>query len=112
MAISRRQFLQLGVACTVARFMNATYDLRILMRPELLDLLGPGSVREIGRRYRELVPTESQINGLRAVLLAQPSALRRQVRDDFARGRTILVDGWLLSVTEARQCALFSLLSA
>ena len=35
-----------------------------------------------------------------------------QVRDDFAAGRTVLVGGWVLSVTEARQCALFSLVSA
>jgi hypothetical protein len=34
------------------------------------------------------------------------------VRGDFAHGRTVIVDGWILSVTEARQCALFSLLAA
>jgi hypothetical protein len=31
------------------------------------------------------------------------------VHEDFAAGRTVVVDGWVLSVTEARQCALFSL---
>ena len=35
-----------------------------------------------------------------------------QVRDDFANGRTVLVNGWVLAVTEARQCALFSLAPA
>jgi hypothetical protein len=34
------------------------------------------------------------------------------VRDDFASGRTVVVDGWVLSAIEARQCALFSLASA
>jgi len=33
-----------------------------------------------------------------------------QIRDDFGAGRTVVVDGWLLSVTEARQCALYSTL--
>jgi hypothetical protein len=33
------------------------------------------------------------------------------IRDDFAAGRTVLVDGWVLSVTEARQAALYSLRS-
>jgi hypothetical protein len=32
-----------------------------------------------------------------------------QIRDDFTAGRTVVVDGWVLSVTEARQAALFSL---
>ena len=35
-----------------------------------------------------------------------------QVRRDFAEGRTVEVQGWVLSVTEARQCALYSLVRA
>jgi hypothetical protein len=35
--------------------------------------------------------------------------LRRQLRQDFAEGRTVLVDGWLLAETEARLCALAAL---
>jgi hypothetical protein len=31
------------------------------------------------------------------------------VRRDFVDGRTVEIDGWLLSLTEARQSALFSL---
>ncbi|MCB1883601.1 MAG: hypothetical protein KDG89_06330 [Geminicoccaceae bacterium] len=33
-------------------------------------------------------------------------ALGQAVREDFARGDTVLVDGWLLSRTEAALCAL------
>jgi hypothetical protein len=36
-------------------------------------------------------------------------SIEEQVRDDFAAGRTVVVSGWVLSETEARQCALFSL---
>ena len=36
-------------------------------------------------------------------------ALRDRVRQDFADGRTVRVDGWLLSRTEARLCALAEL---
>jgi len=36
--------------------------------------------------------------------------LTRQIRDDFSGGRLVEVDGWLLSVTEARLCALAWLL--
>jgi large subunit ribosomal protein L4 len=35
-----------------------------------------------------------------------------KIRDDFAAGRTVLIDGWVLSLTEARQSALFSLTNA
>jgi len=38
--------------------------------------------------------------------------VNEQVQLDFARGRTVMLNGWVLSVTEARQCALFSLLPA
>jgi hypothetical protein len=39
----------------------------------------------------------------RASLLQRLDA---QVRDDFASGTTIALDGWVLSRTEARLCAL------
>jgi hypothetical protein len=33
-------------------------------------------------------------------------AIAARVRDDFANGRIVTVDGWMLSITEARLCAL------
>jgi len=36
--------------------------------------------------------------------------MEERVRADFAAGRVVVVRGWILSVTEARECALFSLL--
>jgi len=32
------------------------------------------------------------------------------IRNDFEKGNTLTVKGWVLAITEARQCALFSLL--
>lgn len=32
--------------------------------------------------------------------------MRRQIEDDFACGKTVQLDGWILSETEARLCAL------
>ena len=46
----------------------------------------------------------------RALLASRPQ-LAELVADDFARGPVVLVQGWVLSATEARQCALFSLLA-
>jgi len=34
------------------------------------------------------------------------------VKEDFEAGNITLVKGWVLSVTEARQCALFSLINS
>ena len=35
--------------------------------------------------------------------------LDQLVSADFRENRTIMIDGWMLSITEARQCALYSL---
>ncbi len=39
-------------------------------------------------------------------------SLKSKVVEDFNTGNTILVDGWLLSITEARQCAFLSMSEA
>jgi hypothetical protein len=84
-------------------------------------MLGPDRVRQLGAHYRAATPQEHNADTLRAAIsnghrLRIPSlgigTLDDQIRDDFAAGRTVVVDGWVLSVTEARQAALFSLTPA
>ncbi len=101
----------------------------MLARPRLLELFEDASlVRALGERYRESAPAENAPELLvRALLDELPdhprqkgdhlaSQLHRQidarVQRDFAEGRTVTLQGWILSVTEARQCALFSHLSS
>jgi len=130
--MNRRQFL--GLSATNALFAgltggacgagaDAAFDLDALARPDLLSILGADVVRSIGLRYRRLVPRENHAQALHAtILVTRPwparvswlvrSSIADMVRDDFAAGRTIVVQGWVLSATEARQSALFSLLSA
>jgi len=97
-------------------------DARSLARPELLAALGGAAVRAIGERYRAMSPAEADVAALRhAIDDSRPFTARffgagnphidELVRDDFAHGRTVVIEGWLLSVTEARQCALYSFLS-
>lgn len=118
--LDRRQFLTVtaaGAATTL--FGNSgvdhdrTADLRALAHPELLIALGPEAVREIGAAYRELVPAESDRPALERALGDELRSSRSSkvdpVRADFAAGRMIVVRDWVLSRTEARQCALFSL---
>lgn len=37
------------------------------------------------------------------------SMLFERVKEDFKADRTVILEGWVLSITEARQCALYSL---
>ena len=124
--MDRRRFLQLttagvasvvsGAACTA----DAGRDPTLVARPALLVAMDAATVREIGARYRETVPGERDAGALRSAIAHdarrglllpwKPSpSLEQQVSDDFAIGKTVIVRGWVLSVTEARQCALFSL---
>ena len=131
MGMNRRHFFDVTAASALAAGLgstapgtsaNAAFDLPALAQPDLLSIVGPEAVREIGLRYRELVPSENQMHALRAAILAaRPwssrvpwlprASMSEMVAADFVAGRTITVRGWVLSQTEARQSALFSLLS-
>lgn len=126
--MNRREFLRLTGATAVAIgsggcSAGTDYDVRSLAQPELLATLGAGPVRAIGARYRSVTPNERDIESLRAAILASRPRRARLlpgssptigalIHDDFAKGRIVIVNGWILSLTEARQCALFSLLTA
>lgn len=124
MTLDRRRFLKLtaaGIVVGAAGSACANDTDRAVDRPQLLDMLGEQKVRDLGARYRADVPSENSAAALRSAIASTEQgfvlpligrSIERQVRDDFAAGRTVLVDGWVLSVTEARQCALFSLASA
>ena len=123
MTLDRRRFLQLsalGVIAAVADSACARSSDRAdaaADRPQLLAMLGPERVRQLGEHYRAANPSENRADALRAAISSgrgpRIPLLRKsiddQIRDDFEAGRTVLVDGWILSVTEARQAALFSL---
>jgi hypothetical protein len=127
MTLDRRRFLQLsalGVIATVADSActaSTDRDDATVDHPQLLDMLGPDRVRELGARYREATPGENTAAALRAAIsngrgpripFLHNASIDDQIRDDFESGRIAVVDGWLLSVTEARQAALFSLTPA
>jgi hypothetical protein len=78
------------------------------------------SAARLGRRYLEDTPQEAQVRRLVALIAATPTdaesdaalreRLQARIRQDFIDGATVTVDGWRLAVTEARLCALVSLL--
>jgi hypothetical protein len=124
MTLDRRRFLQLAATGMVAGLTTSgcardtAEEARALGKPALLQMLGPERVREIGTQYRAAVPGENTAATLRDAISSSQhrqfpwirgSSIEEQIRDDFAGGRTVVVSGWVLSETEARQCALYSL---
>ena len=70
-------------------------------------------ILSIGMKYREL-SGESSPDTLLQLLKGQNEGMLTGQMDviiasDFENNRTVMINGWLLSITEARQCALYSL---
>jgi hypothetical protein len=121
--LDRRRFLQLSAAGVVAGLADTacsrdtSEDAQALARPALLEMLGADRTLEIGTHYRAAAPGENTVAALRDAISSSQRqfpwirrrSIEEQVRDDFAAGRTIVIGGWVLSRTEARQCALYSL---
>ncbi|MFO1036491.1 MAG: hypothetical protein U1E45_06585 [Geminicoccaceae bacterium] len=72
-----------------------------------------GTPESVGRRHlsahpdhaREAAAMAHDLVGAAAGRQALRAMVGDLIRDDFASGRIVLVDGWVLSVTEARGCA-------
>ena len=129
--MQRRKFIQLsamgsaaiGITGISCRHRHAGfYD--ILGKPEgLAQICDLKTLREIGMAYRLQTASERDTDKLVALLSADSagkpvssasdnlfiqSLISKKINQDFERGNTVIVKGWILSVTEARQCALLS----
>jgi hypothetical protein len=113
----------LGVALT-PKIEKSPKGYRRLAYPEtLMNFLDERMIVAIGDSYRQAHAGESRAEDLESLIMHDASSpeskssnekvrrklLQNKIRDDFAHGRLLQVDGWLLSKTEARQCALFSI---
>lgn len=80
------------------------------------------TILQIGETYRILVPAESTKQKLQELILANTNGLTiynnheeiaafidSKTREEFSLLSTIIIKGWIISVTEARQCALLTL---
>ena len=76
------------------------------------------SIEDAGRKYLSVADDEKDEQELVKRIARENGAtgpdsiqmINAQIADDFKNDRIVLVDGWLLSVTEARQCGLYSML--
>ncbi len=76
------------------------------------------TIEKIGEKYLSDAMDEKDEQDLAKQILKSidgqgPESIQRineQIAEDFKNDQTVLVDGWILSVTEARQCGLYSLI--
>ena len=59
-----------------------------------------------------LVSSNGDLISKTADSLTLENLILKKIESDFKNGETIVINGWVLSKTEARQCALFSLTQA
>ncbi|HEV3223750.1 MAG TPA: hypothetical protein VGZ90_12770 [Puia sp.] len=127
--MQRRKFIQVsavgttvialtGISCKNQH--SAFYN--ILDKPgQLSSICDLNTIREIGMAYRLQTPSESGADKLADLLSADSvgktissssddfiiqNLINQKIKQDFKAGNTVIVKGWVLTVTEARQCAL------
>jgi hypothetical protein len=80
-------------------------------------------IHEIGLKYRSMIPSENNKEKLTELLLANRKnkkntslsnseigeLINKNIRNEYSGYNTMVINGWVISPTEARQCALFSL---
>jgi hypothetical protein len=129
--MKRKDFIQLSAFATAAISLpllhscNASGSGQAMAQLNFLSrLFDEQTIKKTGASYLQKIPAEKNLNKL-VQLLADNSSiaassdekaihqyLEEKIKKDFDEGKTVMVNGWVLSVTEARQCALFSLVKS
>ena len=130
--MKRRKFLWIGSAVVLAVASVPAYRYykkkskfyNPLVTPnDLSRFCDEGIIRDIGLSYRNMTPGENEKKKLTDLLLAGDDGkltgewdneavfelIDKKVRKDFKEDKLQVIKGWVISTTEARQCALFSL---
>jgi hypothetical protein len=127
--MKRRKFIQISAYSTAAitvPLLNGCTEKPInaaLVQPQFLShIFDAKTMLETGQIYLKERPDENNKTKLADILTSNSSVrptsgassvrsyFDKKIHDDFASGKTVIVNGWILSLTEARQCALFSLI--
>ncbi len=122
--MKRRKFVLLSSAVGTAIVLKAFASCENALNPEFksgansLHLIwNHDTIKDIGAKYRALFPMENIGENLKKSLkvdvLNEYSIrleLEKRITKDFETDQIVILDGWLISLTEARQCALYSTL--
>ena len=124
MEMDRRKFIWIfplsgaAIAWPGCNYFGAVdYDPVLAVPQTLLTIWDQDTAIDIGGKYLSQFPEEGNkrklVRLLRENLVSDDNdvstALSEVIEKDFLENRMVTVDGWILSRTEARQCALFSL---
>jgi len=129
--MKRRKFILAAAAAVAVLSVPVVYYSRknkhhsyppLLMPKVLGEFCDENVIREIGKNYRAKVHVEDDRNLLKTLLLTNgqqkiseknkrelTNFLDKRIVEEFRRSQTVIERGWIISTTEARQCALFSL---
>jgi hypothetical protein len=116
-------FAAAAISLPLLHSCRAPRDNTALSEPVFLSrLFDENTIKDVGKGYLQKNPGENDDDKLIQLLAdnnpiagssdekAIHQYLDEKMRQDFETGKTVLVKGWVLAVTEARQCALFSLI--
>jgi len=130
--MDRRTFIQLSAVGAVAISLpqlhcKPTPEGLLEFPATLSTICDEKAIKEIGSAYLQIFPEENKSSRLRQQLLKDIDGkeiastsdvdilslhLQKKIHEDFRTSHTVILKGWVLSLTEARQCALFSLTGA
>lgn len=102
----------IAIPLAYSYFVKFEYDIKLAQPKSLLLIWDNQTINEIGNKYRFQVPQEKNERTLVKQILTEIDSdnlslwIENKIKRDFETGNTIQVDGWILSITEARQCAL------
>lgn len=112
--MERRRFLLLALSGTAVASLPLSQcgTEANRLNPELLNsLIGKSKTIAIGKGYVEQFPLERDRKKLTTLISAtldeQPaSPVNVSIENEFRNGKVVIINGWILSLTEARQSAL------
>jgi len=129
--MKRKDFIQLSTFATAAISLpllhacNAPGSGQAMAQLDFLSrLFDEQTIKKTGASYLQKRPAEKNHKELVRLLADNSSIadssnesaihqyLEEKIKKDFDEGKTVMVNGWVLSVTEARQCALYSLIKS
>jgi hypothetical protein len=124
--MERRLFVKLSAFTALALTLplaqscsNGSKEMAVAQPLLFSHIVDAATITEAGMAYRKTHAAEDNRERLSQLLLGKNAALGkdeietmldRQVTADFKQGNTLVVKGWVMSLTEARQCALYSIL--
>ena len=122
--VSSLSSLALLIPITGCSGSNSDLNSILTLPVSLSYIIDEVSIREIGKLYLIKKWTETKEKHIKKLLLEDidisnsssdfsslASKLEQKIKKDFESNRIVEIDGWILSETEAQQCAYFMLIN-